>query len=1026
MRWISVLGVLVTGVFPFSAQGGEGGWVIEGGEEFRVNIHTVNDQSGPSVGMDGEGNTMVAWTDRNRVYLPDPGELSGEDVLGQMFDLSGERIGTEFVVNTEKSRSQTGASIAARSSGAFLVVWESDGQDHTHPSLGERGVYGQLYDRNGDELGPEFQCNTSVLRAQRQASVATNAEGNFVVVWGSRGQDGSGYGIYGQRFDRDGNRVEEEFHINTYTQSDQRKASVAMDAEGDFVVVWGSRGQDGSGYGIYGQRFDRDGDRIEEEFRINRYTEGDQKDPCIAMDRGGRFVVVWSSRRGDGGGYDIYAQRHSVDGTRMGSAILVNDLEMRILSSFSSIGMDAEGDYVVVWHSYGEGDPDIGVYAQVFGGTEGRIGDRFLVNVYTEDWQTYPSVAMRGLEDFVVVWESKGQDGSGKGVYGRRFSAIKKRPTGEEWELLLEPGIPSAGKKLHTIDDTGIPWSDARWISVDADVGSESGRMQPLQVAPRQNLCTGVLHGMEEVVGGRGRIWADPPMRPADLETLIDSNLESGFVRPFREAMAIYIDLGMPFGVNRVEICLTPLSFRGEISPLPQEMEVGISADDPLSLLPVWSGNMGGRWEEDVTFPTQPVRYVGIKVARAEMVRLFEVGVYGEGYVPRATYISRVIRLGEIVAFGDIGWEGGPEGAGVFVRTRTGFDNTPDVYTRRDLDTGRETDISEDTGKPLTFGEYYELPLEERGEILTDSKRWSFWSAPYDFDAGGGGVPIVSPPGGYLQFRIDFEGTFETQGRVRTLFFESSYPMAAHQIIGEISPPEVEPARVTTFTYVIRPRITGKDTGFDSVEILTPMEAEQIHSVTVDRIEVPFTVEFEESPTRFVVHFPRLWIRDDNALLEITFDCAVLRYGTAFIGRVYDSEADQYPQLVVPGDAKRDFGEDDITVQTDLEKPLIVDVDLAPNLFTPNGDGINDVLTISYSLLKLIGGVPVTVEVYDLSGRWIRRVYEGYDGGGVYAREWDGRDEWGHPLPPGMYVYSISVDADYGRDRRVGVVALTY
>jgi CheY-like chemotaxis protein len=49
-----------------------------------------------------------------------------------------------------------------------------------------------------------------------------------------------------------------EFQVNTYTTGIQRYPAVAMADSGDFVVVWHSRDQDGSGWGIFGQRFCRD------------------------------------------------------------------------------------------------------------------------------------------------------------------------------------------------------------------------------------------------------------------------------------------------------------------------------------------------------------------------------------------------------------------------------------------------------------------------------------------------------------------------------------------------------------------------------------------------------------------------------------------------------------------------------------------------------------------------------------------------------------------------------------------------
>src|SRR5262245_36609456 len=67
------------------------------------------------------------------------------------------------------------------------------------------------------------------------------------------------------------------FQINTYTTGHQRTLSgggnlVAADASGNFVVVWNSNGQDGSGYGILGQRYDSVGSALGTEFRVNSFT----------------------------------------------------------------------------------------------------------------------------------------------------------------------------------------------------------------------------------------------------------------------------------------------------------------------------------------------------------------------------------------------------------------------------------------------------------------------------------------------------------------------------------------------------------------------------------------------------------------------------------------------------------------------------------------------------------------------------------------------------------------------------------
>ena len=125
-------------------------------------------------------------------------------------------------------------------------------------------------------VGSEFRANTYTSSDQIFSSVTALNDGGFVVTWSSDGQDGSGYGIYGQRYAADGTPVGSEFRANTYTTSDQIYSSVTALNDGGFVVTWSSFGQDGSGWGIYGQRYAADGTPVGGEFRANTYTSSDQ------------------------------------------------------------------------------------------------------------------------------------------------------------------------------------------------------------------------------------------------------------------------------------------------------------------------------------------------------------------------------------------------------------------------------------------------------------------------------------------------------------------------------------------------------------------------------------------------------------------------------------------------------------------------------------------------------------------------------------------------------------------------------
>ncbi len=84
--------------------------------------------------------------------------------------------------------------------------------------------------------GPELQVNTYTTDAQYSPAVAVNAAGNFVVIWSSYSQDGSQAGVFARRFDSGGLPAGGEFQANTFTTGYQGARSIAMNAAGGFVV----------------------------------------------------------------------------------------------------------------------------------------------------------------------------------------------------------------------------------------------------------------------------------------------------------------------------------------------------------------------------------------------------------------------------------------------------------------------------------------------------------------------------------------------------------------------------------------------------------------------------------------------------------------------------------------------------------------------------------------------------------------------------------------------------------------------
>ena len=168
------------------------------------------------------------------------------------------------------------------------------------------------------KTGSEFHINITSLNSQDFPAVAVLNNSDFAVTWASWQQDGSGYGIYARRYHADGTPAGGEFQVSTHTANDQNVPFITALNNNGFVITWRSQGQDGSGDGVYAQRFDDAGNPDGSEFRVNTTTAGDQWVQSITTLNNGQFVINWTSVGQDGDGDGVFGQRFTENGTPVG------------------------------------------------------------------------------------------------------------------------------------------------------------------------------------------------------------------------------------------------------------------------------------------------------------------------------------------------------------------------------------------------------------------------------------------------------------------------------------------------------------------------------------------------------------------------------------------------------------------------------------------------------------------------------------------------------------------------------------
>lgn len=283
-----------------------------------VGTFTNTFQANPAVAVLNNGNVVMVWSSYNQVSA-----TSMQDVYGQLFSPTGQKIGGNFLMNQFTSFNQRSPSVAALKNGGFLAAWVSEqqralvttGLDQTNgtsttlvaaPSV---DIYARQFAASGSPSGSEFLVNADNNPCANPA-VAAAGDGSCLIAWTARdtANPNNSLDIHG-RIIANGAPASAAFYINATFYGDQYIPQVSAIGQ-DYLVTWTSLGQDGSREGIYGRFVHSDGTTTGGEFLVNTTTLGQQMQPAVASDGVSSFLVVWTSFSGYPNTFDLYAQRY--------------------------------------------------------------------------------------------------------------------------------------------------------------------------------------------------------------------------------------------------------------------------------------------------------------------------------------------------------------------------------------------------------------------------------------------------------------------------------------------------------------------------------------------------------------------------------------------------------------------------------------------------------------------------------------------------------------------------------------------
>ena len=396
-----------------------------------------------------------------------------------------------------------------------------------------------------------------------------------------------------------------------------------------------------------------------------------------------------------------------------------------------------------------------------------------------------------------------------------------------------------------------------------------------------------------------------------------------------------------------------------------------------------------------------------------------ELQLYGRGFQPEVTLTSDLIRLGSSRNLLSVEWDADtPPGTSVLIQTRTGNELSETLhYFKKD-------------GTEVSKADYDKLLSIFRGEIVAEEAAgsdWEPWSQPYEDPTGS---PVTSPsPREFLTLRATLlSDDLEVSPTLRSIRLNFSNPVA-QGITGEISPFQVHQlGQEQVFSFYVRPDFAAQDPGFDQLLLVAPSDmplrfvrlyagAEDAFGPSADLSNLA-VADVEVMQTRadsLQLAFPPVGPRSGAEVVRLDFATALFSTGAVMRALLKNSDAGAGNwQRVDAGDALAGIESNTTTlVGTVQSASLLTEVEVIPRAFTPNGDGVNDQALFAFKVVRVGDDSPAEVEVFDLAGRRVRRLVEQRDlSTGSYTIVWDGRDDAGVLVPPGVYYARLRIDTD--------------
>lgn len=505
--------------------------------------------------------------------------------------------------------------------------------------------------------------------------------------------------------------------------------------------------------------------------------------------------------------------------------------------------------------------------------------------------------------------------------------------------------------------------------------------------------------------------------RPAQEDRITDGDPTATFFSYNQDPLGTwrYVDLERMYRINRFVLYTGGQDPNQWAEKSVRGFAVDISLDkfrweevNVIHEVGITNADEGGYDYAVVDFPDEWARYARFRITepRDQPPNIGEIMIYGVGYAYSGEYESGWEDFGLTNIqknFKTIEWEGStPEGTSITIQLKTAYRNSEgtliespwsDLYTKKIIEIESSEPASMIKYKiKLTTQDINRTPV-----FNTISFKYSKDNQPISV-ADGYVIPNKVPMGVDANFVYSLSYKLNTAENIKSVAIATPGYASITKVFGTDGKKE----------------FTVDNGGLKALKQTSP-----------DTLWIEFTTPVTDSDAK----------GPDS--LYFSFSTKLLRNIHNFNTWVYSSKNNDDAGPLGVWENK-DLGSWTVLTST-ITKGVLADVKAVPKVFTPNNDGVNDFTVIEFSLSKI--AADIKIKIFDTKGSLVTTVLDKtLEPAPWYVKDklgnlagaknmpgyWDGTDEDGDLVPPGVYIYQVVADTDDGEKVESGTVVVGY